>query len=303
MTSLAQQSLPSPATAVPTEGERKYAGFWTAAWRRFRRNKLAIFGLVYVVLIILVAIFAPFVTNYTIDKIDPQSALQGPSLQHFFGTDYLGRDIYTRMIYGARPMLIVGLFTQIIALIIGTTLGLLAGYMGGVVDWIITRLIDLFSALPWYLIVLYLVMVLSPSMRNLIIALSITSWVASCRIVRGLTLSIREQDYIEAANALGIQSWRIVGFHVLPQAAPLLIWAFAAGVPAAVFAEASMSFLGMGIRPPDPSWGQMLAESGQYFAYWPHMLFFPAIFIILSVLAFQGLADGLRQAVAVNVNI
>ncbi len=303
MTTLTQQSNLPPTPVSLTEGERKYAGFWTAAWRRFRRNKLAIFGIVYVILIILLAVFAPYVTTFTIDKINPQEALQGPSLKYFFGTDYLGRDIYTRMIYGARPMLIVGIFTQVIALIIGTTLGLLAGYLGGVVDWIITRLIDLFSALPWYLIVLYLVMVLSPSMRNLIIALAITSWVASCRIVRGLTLSIREQDYIEAAHALGIQNWRIVGYHILPQAAPLLIWAFAAGIPAAVFAEASMSFLGMGIRPPDPSWGQMLAESGQYFAYWPHMLFFPAIFIILSVLAFQGLADGLRQAVAVNVNV
>ena len=303
MTTLPQQSnLPSTTVSL-TEGERKYAGFWTAAWRRFRRNKLAIFGIVYVTLIILVAVFAPYITHYTIDEINPQEALLGPSLKYYFGTDYLGRDIYTRMIFGARPMLIVGIFTQVIALIIGTTLGLLAGYLGGVVDWIITRLIDLFSALPWYLIVLYLVMILSPSVRNLIIALSITSWVASCRIVRGLTLSIREQDYIEAAHALGIQNWRIVGYHVLPQAAPLLIWAFAAGIPAAVFAEASMSFLGMGIRPPDPSWGQMLAESGQYFAYWPHMLFFPAIFIILSVLAFQGLADGLRQAVAVNVNV
>ncbi len=227
----------------------------------------------------------------------------GPSRAHIFGTDYLGRDIYTRIIFGARPMLIVGLVTQIIGILIGTTLGLLSGYLGGMVDWIVTRLIDLFSALPWYLIVLYLVMVLSPSMRNLIIALSITSWVASCRIVRSLTLSIREQEYIEAAQALGIQNWRIISYHILPQAAPLLIWAFAAGVPTAVFAEASMSFLGMGIRPPDPSWGQMLAESGNYFAYWPHMLFFPAIFIILSVLAFQGLADGLRQAVAVNVNV
>ncbi len=302
MSTITDQSKSSTSISL-TEGERQYASFRTAAWRRFRRNKLALFGIVYVILIILAAIFAPFITSYTIDKINPQDALLGPSLDHPFGTDYLGRDIYTRMIYGARPMLIVGLFTQIIALIIGTTLGLLSGYLGGVVDWIVTRMVDLFSALPWYLIVLYLVMVLSPSMRNLIIALSITSWVASCRIVRGLTLSIREQEYIEAAQALGIQSWRIVGFHVLPQAAPLLIWAFAAGVPAAVFAEASMSFLGMGIRPPEPSWGVMLAESGNYFAYWPHMLFFPAIFIILSVLAFQGLAEGLRQAVAVNVNV
>jgi ABC-type dipeptide/oligopeptide/nickel transport system permease subunit len=283
--------------------ELRTAGFWAGAWRRFRRNKLAIFGMVYVTIVIFLAIFAPWITRYPVDQIAPADALQGPSWTHWFGTDALGRDLFARMVFGARPMLIVGILTQIIGIVVGTTLGLLAGYLGGFIDWLVTRLIDLFSALPWYLIVLYLVIVLSPSLKNIIIALAITSWVGSCRIVRGLSMSIREQEYIEAAQALGIPGWRIVVFHVLPQAAPLLIWAFASGIPGAVFAEASLSFLGMGIRPPDPSWGQMLGEGGNYFTYWPHMLFFPASFIILSVLAFQGLADGLRQAVAVNVNV
>ena len=253
MTTLTQTPS-TPATTSLSE-ERHYAGFWTAAWRRFRRNKLALFGMVYVTLILLVAIFAPYITKYKVEQIFPQDALQGPSAAHFFGSDYLGRDIFTRMVYGARPMLIVGFFTQIFGIIIGTTLGIMAGYLGGVVDWVVTRLVDLFSALPWYLIVLYLVMVLSPSLQNIIIALSITSWVGSCRLVRGLSMSIREQEYIEAAQALGIPGWRVVLFHVLPQATPLLIWAFAAGIPGAVFAEASLSFLGMGIRPPNPSWG------------------------------------------------
>jgi oligopeptide transport system permease protein len=296
-------ATPSSPVVPPVGGQMKYAGFWAGAWRRFRRNKLALFGVVYITFIIVLAFTAPLITHYRIDEIAPAIALQGPSAQHWFGTDVLGRDIFTRMAYGARPMLMVGFFTQIFGIVVGTTLGLLAGYIGGVVDWLVTRLVDLFSALPWYLIVLYMVMVLSPSLENIIIALSITSWVGSCRIVRGLSMSIREQEYIEAAHALGLPPWRIVIFHVLPQAAPLLIWAFASGIPGAVFAEASLSFLGMGVRPPNPSWGQMLGEGGNYFAYWPHMLFFPAIFITLSVLAFQGLADGLRQAVAVNVNI
>jgi ABC-type dipeptide/oligopeptide/nickel transport system permease subunit len=284
-------------------GEVHYAGFWAGAWRRFRKNKLAIFGLIFTTLMICVALAAPLITRYPVDAIFPTDMLKGPSAQHWFGTDYLGRDLFARMVYGARPMLEVGFFTQIFGILIGTTLGLLGGYVGGFMDWIVSRLVELFSALPWYLICLYLVMVLSPSLRNIIIALTITSWVGSCRIVRGLSLSIREQEYIIAARALGIPSWRIVLFHVLPQAAPLLIWSFASGIPGAVFAEASLSFLGMGVRPPAPSWGQMLGESQSYFAYWPHMLFFPAIFIMLSVLAFQGLADGLRQAIAVDVNI
>ena len=281
----------------------QYAGFWTAAWRRFRRNPLAIFGIVYVTIIILAAIFAPIITPYDVGEIHPEESLQTPSARHWFGADYMGRDLFTRMVYGARPMLMVGFITQIVGIVIGTLVGVTAGYVGGFVDWAVTRLIDLFSALPWYLIVLYMVMVLSPSLKNLIIALCITSWVGSCRIVRGLTMSIKEQEFIEAARALGLPPWRTVLFHVMPQAAPLLIYSFAAGIPGAVFAEAGISFLGMGIRPPDPSWGQMLAESGSYWIYWPHMLFFPAIFISVSVLAFQGMADGLRQAFAVNVNV
>lgn len=283
--------------------EAHYASFWVGAWRRFRRNKLAMFGMVYATLIIMVAIFAPMLTPYEFDIIDPAIALQNPSREHPMGTDTLGRDLLTRIIYGSRPMLLVGILTGLAGLAIGVPIGILAGYLGGVVDWLVTRLIDMFSALPWYLIVLYLVMVLSPSLENLILAMIITGWVSSCRMMRGLTFSIREQDYIEAARALGIPTWRVLVFHVLPQAAPLLLWGLAAGIPTSVFAEAGLSFLGMGVRPPRPSWGQMLAESGSYWQYWPHMFIFPSLMITLSVLAFQGIADGLRKALDVNENI
>jgi oligopeptide transport system permease protein len=215
----------------------------------------------------------------------------------------LGRDILTRILYGSRPMLLVGVLTGLAGLSVGVPIGVLAGYLGGVFDWIVTRLIDMFSALPWYLIVLYMVMVLSPSLENLILAMVITRWVGSCRMMRGLTFSIRERDYIEAARALGIPTWRVIVFHVLPQAAPLLLWGFAAGIPTAVFAEAGLSYLGMGVRPPRPSWGRMLADSGSYWQIWPHMFIFPAAMITLSVLAFQGIADGLRKALDVSENI
>jgi oligopeptide transport system permease protein len=283
--------------------ETHYASFWVGAWRRYRRNRLAMFGLVFATFIILVAIFAPLLTPYEYDKIDMVAVLEAPSVTHPFGTDHLGRDILTRMIFGARPMLLVGLLTGLAGLAIGVPIGVLAGYLGGIFDWIVTRLIDMFSALPWYLIVLYLVMVLSPSLENLILAMIITGWVGSCRMMRGLTFSIREQDYIEAARALGIPTWRVIAFHVLPQAAPLLLWGFAAGIPTSVFAEAGLSFLGMGVRPPRPSWGQMLADSGFYWQFWPHMFIFPSVMITLSVLAFQGIADGLRKALDVSENI
>jgi ABC-type dipeptide/oligopeptide/nickel transport system permease subunit len=289
----------SPDSAQPV----KYASFWRGAWRRFRRNRLAMFGLVYVIFILFVAIAAPVLTPYQYDKINPTQALETPSLAHPFGTDALGRDMLTRIMYGARPMLLVGILTNVAALIIGVPLGIIAGYAGGVFDWIISRFIDMFSALPWYLIVLFLVMVLSPSIQNLIVALTITAWVGSARLVRGMTFSVREQDYIEATSALGIPTLRVLVFHILPQVAPLLLWGFAAGIPGSVFAEAGLSFLGMGVRPPQPSWGQMLAESGQYWLYWPHMFIFPGLMITISVLAFQGMADGLREALDVNVNV
>ena len=280
-----------------------YGGFWAGAWRRFRRNPLALFGLVYVILIFLVAIFAPWVAPYPFDKIDPMQALMGPTVEHPMGVDMLGRDMLSRIIYGARPMLLVGVVTQLAGLLIGVPLGIVAGYVGGAVDWLVSRLVDLFSALPWYLIVLYMVMVLSPSLQNLILALIITSWVGSCRIVRSISLTIREQEYIEAAQALGLPTWRVLVNHIFPQAAPLLLWSFAAGIPTAVFAEAGLSFIGLGVRPPNPSWGQMLGQAGQYWQYFPHIFIFPSLMITLSVLAFQGLADGLREAMDVNVNV
>jgi ABC-type dipeptide/oligopeptide/nickel transport system permease subunit len=281
----------------------RYAGVWAGAWRRFRRNRLALFGLVFVVIVFFAAVFAPWIAPYPYDKIDPNLALIGPTWSHPMGVDMIGRDILSRIIYGAQPMLLVGVVTQLAGLLIGVPLGILAGYLGGIVDWLVSRLIDLFSALPWYLIVLYMVMVLSPSLQNLILALVITSWVNSCRIVRGMAMSIREQEYIEAAQVLGIPVWRILLNHVLPQAAPLLLWSFAAGIPQAVFAEAGLSFIGLGIRPPNPSWGQMLGQAGQYWQYFPHIFIFPAAMITLSVLAFQGLADGLREAMDVNTNV
>lgn len=288
--------------AAPVAVEVKTRSAWGQAWRRYRRNRLALFGLIWATLIVFVAIFAGVLTPWGYDVIAPDNALAAPSAEHWMGTDQLGRDLLTRILYATRPMLLVGVVTNIIGVLIGVPLGIAAAYRGGVVDWIITRLIDMFSALPWYLIVLYMVMVLSPSLRNLIIALTITSWVGTARIVRGLTFSIRERDFIDAARSLGVPTGRILFRHILPQAAPLVVWSFAAGIPTAVLAEAGLSFIGMGIRPPQPSWGRMLGEAFQYLAYWPHMFIFPAGMISLTILAFQGMADGLREAMDVNVN-
>jgi ABC-type dipeptide/oligopeptide/nickel transport system permease subunit len=280
-----------------------YAGFWAGAWRRFRRNFLAMYGIIFVSLIVIMAVFAPILAPYDQLDVDIQNTLSPPSAQHLMGTDAVGRDLFSRIMFATRPMLMVGVITQAIAMLIGVPLGIIAGYAGGVFNYIVQRLVDFFSALPWYLLVLFLIMILTPSLTNLIIALSITSWVGPCRVSRGLTLSVREMDYAEAARALGIPTWRILINHILPQTAPLLLWSFATGIPTLVFAEAGLSFLGLGVRPPDPSLGQMLGTAGQFWQFYPHMFLFPSLMIILSILAFQGLADGLRTAIDVNVNI
>ncbi len=288
---------------LPTPKRVRYAGFWAGAWRRFRRNLLAMYGLVFVTAIVIMAVFADFIVPIGPLEVDFDHGLEPPTALHWMGTDNLGRDMFSRVMYASRPMLMVGILTQVFSMLIGIPLGIIAGYKGGVFNWVISRLIEFFSAIPWYLVVLYLIMLLKPSLENLIIALTITSWVGPCRVVRGLALSVREQDYIEAARALGTPVWRILLNHVLPQATPLLLWSFAVGIPTSVFAEAGLSFLGMGIRPPDPSWGLMLGESGQWWMYRPHMFVFPGLMITLSILAFQGLADGLRTAIDVNVNV
>jgi ABC-type dipeptide/oligopeptide/nickel transport system permease subunit len=288
---------------LPVQSRVRYAGFWAGAWRRFRRNFLAMYGVIFVTLIVVVAIFAPFLAPYGPLEVDILHTLEAPTSLHLMGTDAVGRDLLTRIMFGTRPMLLVGIITQAIAMLIGVPLGIVAGYAGGIFNYIVQRLVDFFSALPWYLLVLFLIMILTPNLTNLIIALAITSWVGPCRVSRGLTLSVRELDYAEAARALGFPTWRILIYHILPQTAPLLLWSFAVGIPTLVFAEAGMSFLGLGIRPPDPSWGQMLGSAGQFWMFYPHMFLFPSLMIILSILAFQGLADGLRTAIDVNVNV
>ncbi len=292
-------------TATPeiAQPQIRYRGFWAGAWRRFRRNRGAVLGLIYATIIIIVAVFAPLLAPYPFDKVNYAESMLKPSWQHLLGTDELGRDLLSRIMYGARPLLLVGVFTQLIGLMIGVPIGIVAGYAGGAFDWVVTRLVEFFSALPNYLIVLYLVMILKPNLTNLIIALSVSSWVHSCRLVRGITLTVRSHDYIEAARALGLPWYRILAFHILPQAASLLMWGFAAGIPSAALAEAGLSYLGLGVRPPDPSWGQMLSAGQAYMAWQPNMILVPGIMIIISILSFQMLADGIREAMDVNVNV
>jgi ABC-type dipeptide/oligopeptide/nickel transport system permease subunit len=283
-------------TALNIDQLTKPHGLYSDAARRFVRNKLALVGLVLVGILIFLALAAPFIAPTGYDVINPIDAWQFPSNRHWLGTDSLGRDFLSRIIYGARTSLLVGIFSQVIAVAIGMPLGALAGWKGGKVDFIITRLIDVFSALPWYLLAILIVSVIGNGLQNVLAALGITVWIVPCRLVRGQVLSLREKDFVLAARALGAKEGWILVHHILPNCLTPVIVAIALGIPNAIFGEAGLSFLGMGVAPPMPSWGQMVGESLQYIQYYWHLALVPALMIALTMLGFTFIGDGLRDA-------
>jgi ABC-type dipeptide/oligopeptide/nickel transport system permease subunit len=269
---------------------------WGDVLNRFKRNKLAIVGLALVIVVCILGFGAPIIAPDGYNEQYLDNILAMPSWEHPLGTDYLGRDMLARVAYGTRTSLIVALLTQLVALAIGLPLGAIAGWRGGTTDWLVTRSVDIFSALPWYLIAIYLISVIQPGMRNIVIALGIASWVRPCRLVRGQFFSLRQQDFVLSATAMGASSARIIRRHVMPNSLTPIIISVAMGIPGAVFGEAGLSFLGLGINPPNPSLGQMVQEGLAYFMVFWHMVLFPAGMIALIVLGFTLMGDGLRDA-------
>ncbi len=285
------------APAVRTVQARRRSGsMWRDVFNRFKRNKLAIVGLALVIGICILGFGAPIIAPEGFNEQDLENILAMPSWEHPLGTDYLGRDMLDRIAYGTRTSLVVAILTQGVALAIGLPLGAVAGWRGGTTDWFITRTIDIFSALPWYLIAIYLISVIQPGMRNIVIALGIASWVGPCRLIRGQFFSLRQQEFVLSATAIGASSSRIIWRHAMPNALTPIIISVAMGIPAAVFGEAGLSFLGLGISPPNPSLGQMVQEGLAYFMVFWHMVLFPAGMIALIVLGFTLMGDGLRDA-------
>jgi oligopeptide transport system permease protein len=267
-----------------------------AAWRRFRANRLGPIGLGIVLLLVVMAVGAPVIAPYPYDKPDFGAAWQFPSWQHPMGTDGIGRDFFSRIVYGARTSLAVGLSAQAIALTIGITLGMVAGMRGGQVDFVIMRLVDAVWAFPRMLFAIMLLTVLGSGFGNVLLVIAVTGWIPICRLTRAQLLSQREQDYVVAARALGASENRIARAHHLPNILGPIIVALTLGVPEAIFAEAGLSFLGIGINPPIPSWGQMVGESVSTIRYYWHLALFPAVMIGLTMLGFVLFGDGLRDA-------
>ncbi len=275
---------------------------FTDAWRKLRKNKLALIGMAIVSLFVLAAIFAPYLTPY--DPIEQLIWTEGaavklssPSLEHLFGTDLYGRDILTRVIYGARISLEISIFAMAISVVVGVMMGTLAGYYGGVVDDLISWLINVLYAFPFLLFIIAVVAFLPPSLILTFIAISLVYWMSIARVVRGQVLSIKEKEYVESARALGVSDWKIMFKHILPNViAPVIVQA-TLGMGGIILIEASLTYLGFGTQPPTPSWGYMVSAGQGYLAsgeWWWGV--FPGVAIMLTVLGFNLFGDGLRDA-------
>ncbi|MEM6430068.1 MAG: ABC transporter permease [Deinococcota bacterium] len=293
--------LATPVLAKPINVRKEAEtgrSFWQDARRRFVRNRLAVLGLSIVVMFVSVAILAPWLAPHPFDEAAFDKVLLFPfdNPDHPLGTDEVGRDYLSRLIFGARTSLLVSFSVQGIALLIGLPLGALAGYLGGRIDFIVMRLIEVSTAFPSLLFAILIISILGGGLPTLIIALSVTSWITITRLTRAQVLTLREQPFIDAARALGMPEWRIIFKHLLPNALSPVLIAVSFGIPTTMFAEAGLSFLGLGINDPLASWGKMVGVSNAYVRVYWHLALFPTLAIALVMLGFSFLGDGLRDA-------
>ena len=286
----------SPRSTAASPFAARPGSLWRDAWRRLLRNKLAVAGGVVVVVLVLIAVFAEFLAPYSYTKTNFGRLNEGPTSDYPFGTDQLGRDMLSRMIYGARVSMLVGLGAQIIIVLIGVPIGALAGWVGGRVDTVLTRFIDVMYAFPRLLFVILVMSMLGAGLLNIFIAIGLTGWVGIARQTRAQVLTLRQKEFVEGARALGARSWRLLVRHVLPNALSPIVVAVTFGIPEAIFTEAALSFIGVGINPPTPSWGQMVGEGQQYLRSSWHLCVVPSIAIAITMLSFTFLGDGVRDA-------
>ncbi len=284
-------------TAAAVAGTARPATtYWQDAWRRLKQNRLAMTGLAVIVFIALMAAVGPFFSPYSYSDQVLADANQPPSAQHWFGTDNLGRDLFTRVLYGARISLSIGIVASLINLTIGVVYGGISGYFGGRVDSVMMRLVDILYGIPLLLFVILLMVVLKPGLINIFIALGLVYWLGMARIVRGQVLAIKEQEYVLAARLAGAGSRRIILRHLVPNSMGPIIVTLTLSIPEAIFTEAFLSFIGLGVSAPMASWGVLASESLTGLRSYPFQLLYPALAISITMLAFNFLGDGLRDA-------
>ena len=275
---------------------RPSISYWQDAVRRLKKNKVAMFSLYFLIFVILMCIFAPYIYPHAYNEQNIELTNQGPTLQHIFGLDDLGRDIFARIWVGGRVSLAIGIVGALVSLVVGVLYGGISGFCGGIVDDIMMRLLEIIVGIPYMVVVIIVSLFLGKGMGSLLIALCMTSWTGLARLVRGEILELKESEYVMAARLLGTPPLKIITKHLIPNTLSVIIINTTFSIPNFIFSEAFLSFLGMGIQPPLTSWGAMAALGQQQMSYYPHELIFPALAISITMLAFNLLGDGLRDA-------
>lgn len=275
---------------------RPSLNYWQDAWRRLKKNRLAMAGLTILIALILLSVFAPFFSNYDYQTQDLKIKNLAPNAEHWFGTDDFGRDVWTRVWWGTRISLFIGITAALIDLVVGVIYGGISAYYGGRVDEIMQRTIEIVYAIPFLLIAILLIMVIGSGVSSIILAYSITGWVPMARLVRGQMLTLKEQEFVLASRTLGASAMRIIMRSLIPNALGIIIVQITFVVPSAIFTEAFLSFIGLGVKPPLASLGNLLSDGANYIRLYPHRLIIPTIVFSLILMSFNLLGDGLRDA-------
>ena len=281
----------------------KKNNFYSESFQRFCKNKVAVVSALILISLIVICFIAPLITSYDPEKQVLSERLLSPSLKHWWGTDQYGRDIFTRCVYGCRVSLSVGIISQLIATIIGYFMGVTAGYVGGKTDDAISFVMQVFSSFPFLLFAMALMYALGPGITNLYISLGLLSWASTAKLIRGQVMQLKGQEYIQACKVDGGSTLRIILRHLLPNCIPMLIVSITLGIPSAILSEASLSYLGLGVPSPKPSWGSMIAESQDFIRSNTYYSLFPGLCMIVTVMAFNMMGDGLRDALDPKLRI
>ena len=281
----------------------KRNNFYSESFQRFCKNKVAVVSALILISLIVICFIATLITSYDPEKQVLSERLLSPSLKHWWGTDQYGRDIFTRCVYGCRVSLSVGIISQLIATIIGYFMGVTAGYVGGKTDDAISFVMQVFSSFPFLLFAMALMYALGPGITNLYISLGLLSWASTAKLIRGQVMQLKGQEYIQACKVDGGSTLRIILKHLLPNCIPMLIVSITLGIPSAILSEASLSYLGLGVPSPKPSWGSMIAESQDFIRSNTYYSLFPGLCIIVTVMAFNMMGDGLRDALDPKLRI
>lgn len=288
--------LPQQVSAAAGKTAGPALGYWQDAWLRLQRDRMAMAGLIFLVALLLLAIFGPMLSSISYADQDFHESNLAPCWEHWFGTDNLGRDLFIRVLYGARISLAIGIVASIINLFIGVLYGGISGLLGGRADRVMMNIVDVLYSVPTLLYVILLMVVFKPGLTNIFLALGLSYWLQMARIVRGQVLSIKEQEFVLAAVSMGASRWRILLRHLIPNAVGAIVVSLSLSIPDAIFTEAFLSFIGLGVSAPMASWGVLASEGVNSLRAYPFQLFFPAMAISLTMLAFNFLSDGLRDA-------